>query len=113
MRPQGAPAVVAAVCTLTLGGADPFFTAQAHPVADPARADLMARSAYLVVDPGSHFTRALARFFWRRFVARSGTVAGQLFYALGERNFAGDRAHALASAPVRRALYVGDSVLHR
>jgi branched-chain amino acid transport system substrate-binding protein len=73
---------------------DTFFMAafgddaQAHAVADFARTDLRARSAALLVDRGSDFTRALARFFRQRFVARGGTVAGRLSYASGERNFA-------------------------
>ena len=52
--------------------------AQARAIADVARRDLRARSAFLLVDRGSDFTRALARFFRRRFVSRGGTVAGQL-----------------------------------
>jgi branched-chain amino acid transport system substrate-binding protein len=73
---------------------DTFFMAafgddaQAHAVADFARTDLRARSAALLVDRGSDFTRALARFFRQRFVARGGTLAGRLSYASGERNFA-------------------------
>jgi branched-chain amino acid transport system substrate-binding protein len=73
--------------------------AQAHAVADLARADLRARSAFLLVDRGSDFTRALARFFRRRFVARGGTVAGQLSYAPGERNFASAIARIRARQP--------------
>jgi branched-chain amino acid transport system substrate-binding protein len=62
--------------------------AQAYAVADLARKDLRGRSVFLLVDRGSDFTRALARFFGQRFVARGGTVAGQLLYAPGERDFA-------------------------
>jgi branched-chain amino acid transport system substrate-binding protein len=62
--------------------------AQAHAVADTARRNLGARSAFLLVDRAAVFTRALAQFFRQRFVARGGTVFGQLTYATGERNFA-------------------------
>jgi branched-chain amino acid transport system substrate-binding protein len=73
---------------------DTFFMAaygddaQARAVADFARSDLRARSAVLLVDRGSDFTRALAKFFRRRFVARGGKLASRLSYASGERNFA-------------------------
>jgi branched-chain amino acid transport system substrate-binding protein len=62
--------------------------AQAHAVADLARKDLRARTALLLVDEGSDFTRALARFFRQRFVARGGKVVSQHSYPSGERNFA-------------------------
>jgi branched-chain amino acid transport system substrate-binding protein len=62
--------------------------AQAHAVADLARTDLRARTALLLVDQGSDFTRALARFFRQRFVARGGEVVARLSYPSGERNFA-------------------------
>jgi ABC-type branched-subunit amino acid transport system substrate-binding protein len=51
--------------------------AQAHAVASLARTDLRAGSVFLLVDRRSLFTRALARFFRERFVARGGTVVGQ------------------------------------
>lgn len=75
--------------------------AQAHAVADVARRDLRARSACLLVDQGSDFTRALARFFRQRFVARGGTVVADLSYAPGERNFAAAiaRIRALRAPP--------------
>jgi branched-chain amino acid transport system substrate-binding protein len=62
--------------------------AQAHAVADLARTDLHARTAFLLVDREADFTRALAGFFRARFVARGGTVVGQLSYRSGERKFA-------------------------
>jgi branched-chain amino acid transport system substrate-binding protein len=61
--------------------------AQAHAIADVARKDLRAHSAFLLVDRGSDFTRALARFFRQRFLARGGTLAGQRSYAPGQRDF--------------------------
>ena len=57
--------------------------AQAHAVADLARSDLRARTAFVLVDRGSDFTRALAGFFRERFVARGGSVVGQLAYRSG------------------------------
>jgi branched-chain amino acid transport system substrate-binding protein len=62
--------------------------AQAHAVATVAHTNLRGGTAFLLVDRRSDFTRALARFFRQRFVARGGTVVGQMFYATGERNFA-------------------------
>jgi branched-chain amino acid transport system substrate-binding protein len=62
--------------------------AQARAVAAVARANLRGGTAFLLIDRRSDFTRALARFFRQRFVARGGTVVGQMFYAAGERNFA-------------------------
>jgi branched-chain amino acid transport system substrate-binding protein len=62
--------------------------AQAHAVADLARSNLRARTAFVLVDRGSDFTRALARFFRARFVARGGGIVGQLAYRPGERSFA-------------------------
>lgn len=93
--------------TLPTTVGDMFFMAafgddaQAHAIADVARKDLRARSAFLVVDRGSDFTRALARFFRQRFVARGGTLAGRLSYASGERDFAAvmARVRALPTAP--------------
>jgi branched-chain amino acid transport system substrate-binding protein len=79
--------------------------AQAHAVADVARKDLRARSAFLLVDRGSDFTRALARFFRQRFVARGGTVAGQLSYASGERDFASAMARIRAHRPASDVLF--------
>lgn len=79
--------------------------AQAHAVADVARRDLRARSAFLLVDRGSDFTRALARFFRRRFVARGGTVTGQLSYASGERDFASAMARIRAHRPAPDVLF--------
>jgi branched-chain amino acid transport system substrate-binding protein len=79
--------------------------AQAHAVADVAREDLRARSAFLLVDRGSDFTRALARFFRQRFVARGGTVAGQLSYAPGERDFASAIARIRSARPAADVLF--------
>jgi branched-chain amino acid transport system substrate-binding protein len=79
--------------------------AQAHAVADVARDDLRARSAFLLVDRGSDFTRALARFFRQRFVARGGTVAGQLSYAPGERDFASAMARIRSARPAADVLF--------
>jgi branched-chain amino acid transport system substrate-binding protein len=79
--------------------------AQAHAVADIARRDLRARSALILVDRGSDFTRALARFFRQRFVARGGTVAGQLSYAPGERDFASAMAGIRARRPPPDVLF--------
>jgi branched-chain amino acid transport system substrate-binding protein len=79
--------------------------AQAHAVADVARKDLRARSAFLLVDRGSDFTRALARFFRQRFVARGGTVTGQLSYASGERDFASAMARIRAQRPAPDVLF--------
>jgi branched-chain amino acid transport system substrate-binding protein len=62
--------------------------AQAHAVASLARRDLRARSAFLLVDRQSLFTKALARFFQERFVARGGKVVGRASYATGQRSFA-------------------------
>jgi branched-chain amino acid transport system substrate-binding protein len=62
--------------------------AQAYAVASLARTDLRARSVFLLVDRQSLFTKALARFFRERFVARGGTVVGQASYATGQRTFA-------------------------
>ena len=79
--------------------------AQAHAVADVARKDLRARSAFLLVDRGSDFTRALARFFRQRFVARGGMVTGQLSYASGERDFASAMARIRAQRPAPDVLF--------
>jgi branched-chain amino acid transport system substrate-binding protein len=62
--------------------------AQAHAVADVARDDLGAGSAFMLVDRGADFTRALARFFRQRFVARGGAIAGRRTYPSGEDDFA-------------------------
>jgi branched-chain amino acid transport system substrate-binding protein len=79
--------------------------AQAYAVADLARDDLRARSALLLVDRGSDFTRALARFFRQRFVSRGGTVAGRLTYAPGERNFASAISRIRARRPQADVLF--------
>jgi branched-chain amino acid transport system substrate-binding protein len=79
--------------------------AQAHAVADLARKDLRARSAFLLVDRGSDFTRALARFFRQGFVDRGGVVAGQASYASGERNFASAIARIRALRPPADVLF--------
>jgi branched-chain amino acid transport system substrate-binding protein len=62
--------------------------AQANAVAAVARTNLRGRTAFLLIDRRSDFTLALARFFRQRFVARGGTVVGQMYYATGERSFA-------------------------
>jgi branched-chain amino acid transport system substrate-binding protein len=74
--------------------------AQGRAVADLARRDLRARTAFLVVDRGSDFTRALAGFFRQRFLARGGTIVGRLTYASGTRRFRPLMAK-IAAAPVR------------
>ena len=79
--------------------------AQAHAVAEVARAGLRARSAFLLVDRGSDFTRALARFFRQGFVARGGTVTGQLSYAPGERDFASAIARIREQQPPADVLF--------
>jgi len=79
--------------------------AQAHAIAEVARGDLRARSAFLLVDRGSDFTRALARFFRLRFVARGGTVAGRLSYAPGERDFGSVMARICALRPAPDVLF--------
>ena len=75
--------------------------AQAHAVADLARGDLRARTAFVLVDREADFTRALAGFFRARFVARGGTVVGRLSYRTGERSFAAaiSRIRALRRPP--------------
>jgi branched-chain amino acid transport system substrate-binding protein len=73
--------------------------AQAYAVANLARTDLRGRSAFLLVDRGSDFTRALARFFRQRFVARGGTIVGQVSYAPGQRDFAAEMARIRAGPP--------------
>jgi branched-chain amino acid transport system substrate-binding protein len=79
--------------------------AQAHAVAELASADLHARSAFLLVDRGSDFTRALARYFRTRFVARGGTVAGRMLYASGERDFGSAIARIRAAQPQPDVLF--------
>ena len=79
--------------------------AQARAVADLARTDLRARSAFMLVDRGADFTRALARFFRKRFVARGGTIAGELSYASGERDFATAMARIRAQQPLPDVLF--------
>jgi branched-chain amino acid transport system substrate-binding protein len=79
--------------------------AQAHAVAEVARTGLRARSAFLLVDRGSDFTRALARFFRQGFVARGGTVTGRLTYAPGERDFASAIARIRAQQPPADVLF--------
>lgn len=78
--------------------------AQAHAVADVARDDLDASSAFLLVDRGADFTRALARFFRQRFVARGGTIAGSLSYPSGQRDFMAEMAAIRAQQPPPDAL---------
>jgi len=78
--------------------------AQAHAVADVARDDLDARSAFLLVDRGADFTRALARFFRQRFVARGGTIAGSLSYPSGQRDFRAEMTAIRAQQPPPDAL---------
>jgi branched-chain amino acid transport system substrate-binding protein len=103
----GIPFVTAGATLPTLPSriGDSFFMAafgddaQAHAVADLARRDLRARSAFVLVDRGSDFTRALARFFRRRFVVRGGTVVGQMSYAPGQRSFASAIARIRAGPP--------------
>jgi branched-chain amino acid transport system substrate-binding protein len=90
---------------------DTFFMAafgddaQAYAAADIAREDLRARSAFVLFDRGADFTRALARFFRKRFVARGGTVAGRLSYAPGERDFASVIARIRALRPPPDVLF--------
>ncbi len=79
--------------------------AQAHAVADLARDDLHAQSAYVVVDRGADFTRALARFFRQRFLARGGTIAGEATYASGERDFSSVMASIRARQPSPGVLF--------
>jgi branched-chain amino acid transport system substrate-binding protein len=79
--------------------------AQAHAIADLARDDLRAQSAFMLVDRGADFTRALARFFRERFVARGGTIAGRLSYASGEREFASAMAQIRALQPAPDVLF--------
>jgi branched-chain amino acid transport system substrate-binding protein len=73
--------------------------AQAHAVADLARDNLQAQSAFVLVDRGSDFTRALASFFRQRFVERGGTIAGELSYPSGERDFGAAMAAIRAQQP--------------
>ena len=90
---------------------DTFFMAafgddaQAYATADIAREDLRARSAFVLFDRGADFTRALARFFRKRFVARGGTVAGRLSYASGERDFSSVMARIRALRPPPDVLF--------
>jgi branched-chain amino acid transport system substrate-binding protein len=79
--------------------------AQAHAVADVARDDLRAKSAFLLVDRSADFTRALARFFRQRFLARGGTIAGVLSYETGERDFAAAMAQIRAQQPPPDVLF--------
>jgi branched-chain amino acid transport system substrate-binding protein len=79
--------------------------AQAHAVADVARDDLRARSAFLLTDRGADFTRALARFFRQRFVARGGTIAGAMSYPSGESNFGAAMAAIRAQQPPPDVLF--------
>jgi len=79
--------------------------AQAHAVADVARDDLRAQSAFLLTDRGADFTRALARFFRQRFVARGGTIAGALSYPSGESNFDAEMAAIRAQQPPPDVLF--------
>jgi branched-chain amino acid transport system substrate-binding protein len=79
--------------------------AQAHAVADVARDDLRAKSAFLLVDRSADFTRALARFFRHGFAARGGTITGALSYESGERNFAAAMAAIGAQQPPPDVLF--------
>jgi branched-chain amino acid transport system substrate-binding protein len=79
--------------------------AQAYAVAAVARANLRARSVFLLVDRGSDFTRALARLFRQGFVARGGTIVGQIGYATGERNFASKIGRIRAGLAPHEALF--------
>ena len=79
--------------------------AQAHAVADVARDDLGANSAFLLVDRGADFTRALARFFRQRFAARGGTIAGALSYPSGQSDFRAAMAAIRAQQPQPDVLF--------
>lgn len=79
--------------------------AQAQAVADLARNNLHANSAFVLVDRGSDFTRALARFFRQSFVDRGGTIAGGLSYASGERDFGAAMAAIRAQSPQPDVLF--------
>jgi branched-chain amino acid transport system substrate-binding protein len=79
--------------------------AQAHAVADVARDDLRAGSAFLLVDRGADFTRALARFFRQRFVARGGAIAGTRTYPSGETDFSEEMAQIRAIQPPPDVLF--------
>jgi branched-chain amino acid transport system substrate-binding protein len=109
----GIPFVTSGATLPTLPGTvgNTFFMAafgddaQAYAVADLARDDLRARSALVLVDRGSDFTRALAQFFRQRFVARGGTISGRLSYAPGERNFASAIARMRGRRPQADVLF--------
>ena len=92
------PRIVGDMFFMTAFGDD----TQAHAIAEVARRDLRARSAFLLVDRGSD---ALARFFRRRFVARGGTVAGRLSYAPGQRDFGSVMARIRALRPAPDVLF--------
>src|SRR4029079_10676796 len=79
--------------------------AQAHAVADVARDDLRASSAFVLTDRGADFTRALARFFRQRFVARGGSIAGSMSYPSGESNFDAEMAAIRAQQPPPDVLF--------
>jgi branched-chain amino acid transport system substrate-binding protein len=73
--------------------------AQAHAVAQMARDNLEAGSAFVLLDRGADFTRALARFFSQGFVQRGGTIAGTLAYPSGERDFSAEMSAIRAQSP--------------
>jgi branched-chain amino acid transport system substrate-binding protein len=79
--------------------------AQADAVADMALDNLHARSAFVLVDRGAVFTRALAGFFGQRFAERGGTIAGSLSYASGERDFGAAMAAIRARVPAPDVLF--------
>lgn len=78
---------------------------QAQAVADLARNNLHAHSAFVLVDRGSDFTRALARFFRQGFAERGGTITGELSYTSGERDFGAAMAAIRAQSPPPDVLF--------
>jgi branched-chain amino acid transport system substrate-binding protein len=79
--------------------------AQAQALADLARNNLHAQSAFVLVDRGSDFTRALAGFYRQSFVEQGGTVAGELSYASGQRDFGAAMATIRAQSPPPSVLF--------
>ena len=79
--------------------------AQAQALADLARSNLHANSAFLLVDRRADFTRALARFFRNDFIEPGGTIAGELSYATGERDFGAAMAAIRAQSPPPDVLF--------
>jgi branched-chain amino acid transport system substrate-binding protein len=73
--------------------------AQAHAVAQLARDNLHAGSAFVLEDRGADFTRALARFFSQGFLQRGGTIAGSLSYPSGTRDFSAEMAAIRSQSP--------------